>query len=231
MSTDTAFALGVLALVAPGATRLRVRLLTLVVIDDLVALLVIATVYTEEVDVVALVVAARAVLPAAGAALRAGGMARAGRRAPRRRRLGRAPRVGHRPADRRAGGRARHQRLSAGAHGPRARDRADALLPRAAHARARPLGPARSDVRDLRQRAAPVPPASLDELRDRAAVRARERRHPHRRGSCSATRSRRPITLGICSGTWSASRPGSSPRRWLGTRRWVTGLRPSLSWP
>ena len=44
MSTDTAFALGVLAVVAPGAARLRVRLLTLVVIDDLVALLVIATV-------------------------------------------------------------------------------------------------------------------------------------------------------------------------------------------
>jgi Na+/H+ antiporter NhaA len=58
MSTDTAFALGVLALVAPGATRLRVRLLTLVVIDDLVALLVIATVYTDEIEVVALAVAA-----------------------------------------------------------------------------------------------------------------------------------------------------------------------------
>ena len=57
MSTDTAFALGVLALVAPGATRLRVRLLTLVVIDDIVALLVITTVYTEEVDVAALVLA------------------------------------------------------------------------------------------------------------------------------------------------------------------------------
>jgi Na+/H+ antiporter NhaA len=57
MSTDTAFALGVLALVACGATRLRVRLLTLVVIDDLVALLVIATVYTDSVEVVALAVA------------------------------------------------------------------------------------------------------------------------------------------------------------------------------
>jgi Na+/H+ antiporter NhaA len=57
MSTDTAFALGVLAVVARGATRLRVRLLTLVVIDDLVALLVIATVYTEAVDAVALAVA------------------------------------------------------------------------------------------------------------------------------------------------------------------------------
>ena len=48
MSTDTAFALGVLALVAPGGTRLRVRLLTLAVVDDLVALVVIATVYTEQ---------------------------------------------------------------------------------------------------------------------------------------------------------------------------------------
>jgi len=58
MSTDTAFALGLLALVAPWATRLRVRLLTVIVIDDLVALLVIATVYTEQVDAVALAIAA-----------------------------------------------------------------------------------------------------------------------------------------------------------------------------
>ncbi|HXD57684.1 MAG TPA: Na+/H+ antiporter NhaA, partial [Thermoleophilaceae bacterium] len=57
MSTDTAFALGVLALVAPGATRLRVRLLTIAVFDDLFALLVIATVYTEHVDLAALAVA------------------------------------------------------------------------------------------------------------------------------------------------------------------------------
>ena len=57
MSTDTAFALGVLALVAPGGTRLRVRLLTLAVVDDLVALLVIATVYTEHVSFVPLAIA------------------------------------------------------------------------------------------------------------------------------------------------------------------------------
>jgi Na+/H+ antiporter NhaA len=57
MSTDTAFALGVLSLLAPRATRLRVRLLTLVVIDDLVALIVIATVYTEHIDVMPLLIA------------------------------------------------------------------------------------------------------------------------------------------------------------------------------
>jgi Na+/H+ antiporter NhaA/predicted DsbA family dithiol-disulfide isomerase len=55
MSTDTAFALGAVALVTPRtATRLRVFLLTLAVVDDLAALVVIATVYTTQVSVVAL---------------------------------------------------------------------------------------------------------------------------------------------------------------------------------
>jgi Na+/H+ antiporter NhaA len=58
MSTDTAFVLGVLALVAPNGTRLRVRLLTIAVVDDLVALVVIATVYTEHVTLTPLAVAA-----------------------------------------------------------------------------------------------------------------------------------------------------------------------------
>jgi Na+/H+ antiporter NhaA len=58
MSTDTAFALGVLALVASGATRLRVRLLTLLVVDDLAALIVIATVYSDDVSLVPLAIAA-----------------------------------------------------------------------------------------------------------------------------------------------------------------------------
>src|SRR3954453_11687809 len=57
MSTDTAFALGILALVARAATRLRVFLLTLAVVDDLVALIVIAVVYTNHVDVTALAIA------------------------------------------------------------------------------------------------------------------------------------------------------------------------------
>jgi Na+/H+ antiporter NhaA len=57
MSTDTALALGALALVAPrGAMRLRVFLLTVVVIDDLGALIVIAVVYTEHISLFALAV-------------------------------------------------------------------------------------------------------------------------------------------------------------------------------
>jgi Na+/H+ antiporter NhaA len=58
MSTDTAFALALLGLVAPNGARLRVQMLTLAIFDDLVALTVIAVVYTEHVRVDALVVAA-----------------------------------------------------------------------------------------------------------------------------------------------------------------------------
>ncbi len=58
MSTDTAFALGALALLTPRvATRLRVFLLTLAVVDDLGALVVIATAYTKHLSVPALAVA------------------------------------------------------------------------------------------------------------------------------------------------------------------------------
>ena len=58
MSTDTAFALGLLSLVGPRfPDRLRAWMLTVVIVDDLVALAVIATVYTETIDVVPLLVA------------------------------------------------------------------------------------------------------------------------------------------------------------------------------
>jgi Na+/H+ antiporter NhaA len=51
MSTDTAFALGLLALVGPRfPDRLRAFMLTVVVVDDVVALVVIATVYTTNLD-------------------------------------------------------------------------------------------------------------------------------------------------------------------------------------
>ena len=55
MSTDTAFSLGVLALITPSsATRLRVFLLTVAVFDDLGALIVIAAAYTDHVSIPAL---------------------------------------------------------------------------------------------------------------------------------------------------------------------------------
>jgi Na+/H+ antiporter NhaA len=57
MSTDTALALGVLGLLAPGGTRLRLRLLTLAVVDDLVALVVIAAVYSESLSLMPLALA------------------------------------------------------------------------------------------------------------------------------------------------------------------------------
>jgi Na+/H+ antiporter NhaA/2-hydroxychromene-2-carboxylate isomerase len=58
VSTDTALALGALSLLSRGrAIRLRVFLLTVVVIDDLVALLVIALGYTNNIDAAALAVA------------------------------------------------------------------------------------------------------------------------------------------------------------------------------
>ena len=58
MSTDTALALGALAIVTPAAAvRVRVFLLTMVVVDDLVALAVIGIFYSEDVSLLALGIA------------------------------------------------------------------------------------------------------------------------------------------------------------------------------
>ncbi len=59
ISTDTAFALGVLALVGPRCpNRLRVFLLALAIVDDVAAIGVIAVFYTEDLDAGALGLAA-----------------------------------------------------------------------------------------------------------------------------------------------------------------------------
>ena len=59
ISTDTAFALGVLALVGPRCpNRLRVFLLALAIVDDVAAIGVIALFYTDDVDTTALGLAA-----------------------------------------------------------------------------------------------------------------------------------------------------------------------------
>jgi Na+/H+ antiporter NhaA len=58
MSTDTAFALGMLALVGPRfPDRLRAFMLTVVVVDDVLALVVIATVYSAHLALTALLIA------------------------------------------------------------------------------------------------------------------------------------------------------------------------------
>lgn len=58
MATDTAFALGVLALVGGRCSqRLRVFLLTVVIVDDVIALVVISTVYSADVAFAPLAVA------------------------------------------------------------------------------------------------------------------------------------------------------------------------------
>ena len=151
MSTDTAFALGGLALVTPRtATRMRVFLLTLAVVDDLAALVVIATVYTHHVSRPLRSPSALALF----AVLLALRYATVGRR-PLSIGLARGPlgghvQVRHRPGHLGPGHRAGHERLPARARGSRAGHRADALVPRAAHARAGPLRPAERAVRPSR---------------------------------------------------------------------------------
>ena len=172
-----------LALLTPrAATRLRVFLLTLAVVDDLRALLVIAIVYTEHVSVVALAIASGCSRLLLGAALRAASARAAAVGRGRRSAIWVAMfKSGIDPVDLRARRRPGHERL------PARRARTSSARPTLARSfREQPtpelaaLGAAGPAVGDLAQRAPPVPPAPVDELRDRAAVRARQRGRPHR---------------------------------------------------
>ncbi len=101
MSTDTAFALGMLALVGPRISgRLRAFMLTVVVVDDLVGILVIATVYTHHLVLAAFLVSAADVCCRARRQATEGADPSALCRA-RRGHVGRGLRVGHRPRCRR----------------------------------------------------------------------------------------------------------------------------------
>jgi Na+/H+ antiporter NhaA len=67
IGTDTAFLLGMLALVGPAvSTQLRIFLLTLTVIDDIVAVSVIGVVYSDDISPGALAVAGGCLLVLAG---------------------------------------------------------------------------------------------------------------------------------------------------------------------
>lgn len=75
MSTDTALALGLLALLGRGVPdRVRIFLLTVFVVDDVIALIVIALVYSEDIRVLPIVVAVVAF--AVMLAIHAGGVRR-----------------------------------------------------------------------------------------------------------------------------------------------------------
>ena len=137
MSTDTAFALGMLALVGPRfPDRLRAFMLTVVVVDDVLALVVIATVYSGHIALTALLVAVGIV----GCDRRRAASGRAVRprlRRPGRGDLGGAPQVGGRSDRRRARDGPAHVRVSGRSRRSRARVGSLPALPRAADARAR----------------------------------------------------------------------------------------------
>ena len=219
MSTDTAFALGLLALVGPRfPDRLRAFMLTVVVVDDIVALVVIAIVYSGSLRTGAAADGARVL-----------------RRFPRRARpstaasglvyfvLGVGAWVALAQGRGRAGrGRARdgraRVRLPGAALDARARDGAVPRVPRAADRRARAHGDRAAAGGDLAQRAAAAALPPVDELRDRAAVRARERGHRDRRRLPRARASRSPITLGILFGYVVGKPVGILGSSWLVTR-------------
>ena len=96
-------------------------------------------------------------------------------------RLGGVLQVGDRPDRHRAGHRAADLRVPGGAAGPRAGHRRVPAVPGATHCSAGGRSPGSGPHVDLAQRAAagPVPP--VDELRDRPAVRAGQRRDPDQR--------------------------------------------------
>jgi Na+/H+ antiporter NhaA len=229
MSTDTAFVLGVLALVAPGGTRLRVRLLTLAVVDDLVALVVIATAYTESVAWLPLAIA----LALFGALL-------ALRYAPAGRRQA-APILGV----------ALWVALFESGIDPVIAGLAAGLATSA-------YPPARSDLervteqtRSFREQPTPALARSA-RLSLASAISANERLqymlHPwtsfvivplfalanagvHIDGGLLGDAATSPITLGILVGYVVGKPLGIVGASWLATRPWLAGLRRGLSWP
>ena len=192
ISTDTAFALGGLALLTPrSATRMRVFLLSLAVVDDLAALV---RDRDRLHDATCRWWRSRSRSACSACCWRCAGCRwRTDRwRRRRGRRLG---------GDVRSPGSIRSSRglavgLATSAYPPDARGgRAGSELARSFREQPTPeLARAAQRGRgfvDLAQRAPAVPAAPLGQLPDRAAVRARQRRRAHRPAACSSERSAR----------------------------------------
>ena len=199
MATDTAFALGILALVAKGYPRLRTFILTAAIFDDLIALVVIATAYSQHVSFrdLGLAVLLFAALLLTMRTLGARGL-------PLTIILAAATWValhesGIHPT---VGGLALGLALSAY---PPARSDLEQTTAVAREFREQPTAElARQAQRqitatDLTERARPEPAAPVDELRDRSPLRARKRGYAHQRGHPQPAATS-PITLGIVFG-------------------------------
>ena len=229
MSTDTAFALGMLALVRPRfPDRVRAFLLSVAVVDDLVSLVVIGAAYSRHFRLVPLAVAAGVFAGGPGAEaqpdperphLRAAGDHGLGRGPALRYRPGRG-RPGHGPAD---------LRLPRRADRPGTGQRPVPQLPRAAHPRAGPVGQRRAHLRPVPQRAAPAPLPPLDQLRHRPAVRAGQRRDRAQR-QLPGPRVRLPDHARHPDRVRGGKPAGIAGASWLLTRLSRGRLRPPVGW-
>ena len=220
MSTDTAFALGVLSLVAPGATRLRVRLLTVIVFDDILALLVIATVYTDEIEFVALAMAVG--LFGLLLALR---YAPAAWRAPAAALLGVALWVAlyESGIDPLLAGLA--VGLAVSAYPPERTELREQPTPELARSAQLGVTSAISANERLQYRLHPWTSFVIVPLFALANIGI------HVDGQLLEDAVTSPITLGIVFGYVVGKPVGIVGVLWLASRSWVTGLRPAVSWP
>ena len=205
MSTDTALALGLLALLGRNVPdRVRAFLLTVFVVDDLAALIVIAVVYSDHIDAmhvgmalavfVALLVATalrmqqRWVYVVIGVVMWAALLA-----------SGVDPIVAGLVIGLSASA------YAPGAHRPRRGHGAGPAVPRAADLGTGADGHCRPDVDAVAERAAAILLPPVDELPDRAAVRPGQRRYRAQRAAFCGTRTRRRSRSGFSSATSSAS--------------------------
>ena len=216
MATDTAFALGALALVGRRLPdRVRTYLLTFSVVDDLAGIAIIAIVYSGRIQVAA--AADRDRVPGRRGGDQGPGRAvRAGVPADRDRGLGGVLQVG------RGSGRGGPGHGPAVVRLPGAPGRAGAGLrgvpefPRAAHGRTGPVGARRGTRRDLAERPAGAAVPPVVELRHRAAVRAGQRRDRAQRGFLARAYTS-PVTLGILLGYLVGKPVGTAGCAWLVT--------------